>query len=714
MSNTSLSPVSVVQYNRDFVIEFVRYITGWTERSEVSDKAQLQYLCSYLEIDHINCQTIVVESEYIDRHYLEDYAEYYARCFPEHPRTCSRLHFFSTEFSQTDLNECLRSEKESKVEEIRASYIGFAVIRPIPHTVFAKVCLTPYAALLRNPACKILTRKNETSLFGLELSVDTIPFIEQDKVVSACATSALWVALSTNSDMSPNELPSPSAITKSATTGGLEAARTFPTSGLSPPQILRSLRHYGLEPSIVWDSQRQLENLYAQIHGYLSNNSAAILGGLIYQQDAEATQLLGAHLVCVTGYALDSAGVSKRASTTQQRLRSVEISKLYVHDDRSGPYVRLSTKPEEIDHDGKKQIGLRMSVAGRSDCIFVPTIAIVGLYHKIRIPYDIVQSSCSALFKYLYGTWTDLANAKGKGTKEQLEQDQKLSESLRTLLDGVWDISLTTSTTVKRDLIASSDFITFNGLENKVAVLVRNMPKYVWRCRIVGEGDPLGQRRLTEVLFDATEVPQGSIVVGTISYSYEAHEVWSYVQACIVDRVWQAYETDDPEAEAAIRCFIRFFSESGNSSYLNAHYGPLGLPRRSLKPGETDLAKNILRRGDVFTIRRGENQRDWNFLDRTKKYIWVINELGDIVIGEDVAGSDGFKGHPTLIDGKPGRIAGELFFCDADEIWEVNLRSRAYSGHVEVNERARYLSHVIDFNLSGLPVRPATGDSADE
>ena len=568
MPNSSLSPVSVVQYHRDYIIELVRYITGWKERSEVSSKDQLHYICSYLEVDHINCQTIVVESEYIERHYLEDYAEYYARCFPAHPRTCSRLHFFSSAITEAQFNKCLRNEDDSVAELLRKSYIGFAVLRPIPHTVFARVCLRPYAALVANPNCKILTRKVHVSLFGLELTVDTIPFLEQDRVVSACATSALWVALSTDPDMSLNDLPSPSAITKAATTGGLEAARTFPTAGLSPPQMLRGLRHYGLEPSILWGSHERIEDLQAQIYSYLSNDTAVILGGDIYRKKNGGAERLGSHLVCVTGFALDEWS-AKQDGNIHQHLLSDLISKFYVHDDRSGPYLRLFTKLKQFSVGHKKHNGLEMSVADRGEFYLVPSIAIVGLYHKIRIPYGTVQGACSALYKYLYGTRSDLSNLKRKGSTKDKARDKQLVKFLDLLLEGYWEISLTTSSKVKRDLIESNDFISFNGLSNKVALLVRNMPKYVWRCRILDKDAPDKRRRIADILFDATEVPQGEIVVGIISFTFEVQEAWNYVEACVRKRVWQSWKTDDPDAEAAVRSFIRFFTQDSNNSYLN-------------------------------------------------------------------------------------------------------------------------------------------------
>lgn len=44
--------------------------------------------------DHIGAKTIIVENDYIDRDFLEDYSGYYARCFHDYQRSCTRLHFF--------------------------------------------------------------------------------------------------------------------------------------------------------------------------------------------------------------------------------------------------------------------------------------------------------------------------------------------------------------------------------------------------------------------------------------------------------------------------------------------------------------------------------------------------------------------------------------------------------------------------------------------
>lgn len=720
MPHSSLSPLSVVQYSKDYIVEFVRYITGWEERSEVANKPQLHYLCKYLETDHINCKTIVVESDYIDRHYLEDYAEYYARCFPSHPRKCSRLHFFSESFSETECIEFLEGKNDSFSEKLRRTYLGFAVIRPIPRTIFARICLQPYKALQEDSNYRLITRRVEASLFGEKLTVETIPFIEQDKVVSACATSALWVALSAHKDVALNKLPSPSAITKAATSKSADAARVFPTTGLTPPQILMGLRSFGLEPSIVWTAERSINELKAHIYSYLSNETTVILGGDIYAQNGGGDyKKLGSHLVCVTGYGMESFN-----GNSQQRLSlySELLSKLYVHDDRCGPYLKIAVNPESFNvhpdpnkgpstterrsgkNEGSSKYGLRMAVQDLSTNYFVPSVAIVGLYHKIRIPYSHIEQTCAAFFQYLEYTIEDLRIAsRDSADAEAADFYESTAGSLDSMISACWEISLLTSNQLKEEVLASSNFFSFNGLTGKSSLLLQNLPRFIWRCRVFG-AEEVGD--ITEILFDATEVPQGNILIGYISKSQEAQQAWGYVDECIRDRIWQRYKITEEEPREHIGAFVKFFGKASNISSLNTYYGPIGLPRRSLKQGETDDTNGIAQRVDTHTVRRGDAAANWSFLSEEKLYIWVINEEGDIVIGEDVNKDGDFKGHPTLIDGRPGRIAGELHTASTTRVgkWVINLKSRAYSGHVAEVDRAQYLTNVIRQNFRGLDV----------
>ena len=410
MPHSDLSPISVVPYSKDYLIDLVRYKTGWDQRNEVSEKIQLTYLCSYLEVNHIAAKTIVVESEYVDRHYLEDYAEYYARCFASHPRKCTRIHFFSNDFDEYDFTDALAKNNIEFINTLSESYIGFAVIRPIPHTFLAKVCLKPYDALLDKNEYKLITKEHCVSLFGLSLKVNTAAFLEQDKVVSACATSALWM-LYNSSFQKPHEyLPSPSAITKSASLPISEAGRTFPTSGLTPLQVARSLKHFELEPIIIpCDSDSDFLDLKEALYSYISNDVPVIIGGDIYKKTGEGeAKYIGKHLICALGFHLNQITIDNKITL---KYRSHGIDKIYVHDDRYGPYVKIDASSIGFNSESKVINGLKFDLRkfdlhGNESIerteYFVPEIAIVGLYHKVRVPYFDIRDICSSFYYYLF------------------------------------------------------------------------------------------------------------------------------------------------------------------------------------------------------------------------------------------------------------------------------------------------------------------------
>lgn len=54
---------------------------------------RVAYLNEYLE--KLGAKTAIVEHQYIDRNFMDDYCGYYARCFNEYPKKCERIHFSS-------------------------------------------------------------------------------------------------------------------------------------------------------------------------------------------------------------------------------------------------------------------------------------------------------------------------------------------------------------------------------------------------------------------------------------------------------------------------------------------------------------------------------------------------------------------------------------------------------------------------------------------
>jgi hypothetical protein len=89
----------------------------------INSKCHVGYFESYF--DHLKAATIVVENEYIDRDFLEDFAAYYVRCFPDYSRKCVRLHFFRDDFSRDDLLALLAGDASPLTEtSLRDSYLG--------------------------------------------------------------------------------------------------------------------------------------------------------------------------------------------------------------------------------------------------------------------------------------------------------------------------------------------------------------------------------------------------------------------------------------------------------------------------------------------------------------------------------------------------------------------------------------------------------------
>ncbi|MBU1534136.1 hypothetical protein KKF84_02385, partial [Myxococcota bacterium] len=356
---------SVYPYQENTLIAFIREKTQSGKRKEVSRKKQLKYLFGYLGEANLNAKTMVIEHEYIDKHYLEDYSEYYVRCFENHSRLCSRVHLFKHEFKKSVFEKALEDGEQENLQ-FQENYLGYIVIRPIPNTFLGKTCLSPYPYLNLDENRCIIAQMNEVSLFGMQLTVKSVPLLEQDKVVAACASSAVWSLLSASDFIHRNYMPSLSSITKAADATIESGTRIFPSKGLKPVQTAKSLKYFGLEASIIpLDSNEQtgingggtnveantegvfdksLEEMKENIYAYINGDIPLLLGGEIYSLETDnRCEKLGKHMVCVLGYELGP--LAKPTDSENLLLRAHDIQKLYVHDDQNGPYARIELEP---------------------------------------------------------------------------------------------------------------------------------------------------------------------------------------------------------------------------------------------------------------------------------------------------------------------------------------------------------------------------------
>lgn len=669
---------SVLNYSKDVVVDYIRYKTGRSERGSIAKKTQLGYLFPYLqESTHIKVRTIVIEDQYIERHYLEDYAEYYVRCFNQYPKICSRVHFFSSEFNERELRNALESDNETFSNKLMESYIGFIVIRPIPETFLAKICVKPYQALLdnKNSTYKILKKKNEVSLFGFNLCVETVALQEQDKVVAACATSAVWVFLNAYGHIVDSQLPSPSTITKVASPLSADGSRTFPSAGLNPIQVARSLKYFALEPTVCGyrkhgtDSSAfekfSINEMKESMFAYLGNNIPLLLGGTIYRKTQNnengdnkfEIRSLGDHLVCVLGYKVRD---DWDKVTPDMNLKAHTLEKVYVHDDRYGPYTRLKLGLEEwdipasdSDTEAYKAKGFTLSnYEADYDELFVPDLLIMGLYHKIRISIHNISVICKTLHQLIEISLTAYRSI------DNLADSEIVINAYESIQRGAWSIELKTNNALKSELMSSDNFSSYTYGNSMSDFLATNLPRYIWRCRITK-----GKELFTDILFDATDVPQGNVIIGYISYDDGADAFWQRVSSEIRARAWHRFQENagNPEQRSAINMFIGFFSAPERDISLTSLYGPVRPCSRELKPGETDFLEEIVLRHDLTHV-WAESKVDLSKLETQKKYIWVIDQFGSIVYGEDINHFDNdFQGHPTLIDGEPARMGGNSY-----------------------------------------------------
>lgn len=91
-------------------------------------------------------------------------------------------------------------------------------------------------------------------------------------------------------------------------------------------------------------------------------------------------------------------------------------------------------------------------------------------------------------------------------------------------------------------------------------------------------------------------------------------------------------------------------------------------------------------------------------LAKGKKYMWAVDESGNLRIGEELEVNPGqLLGHPTLVDGGKARVAGEIKFNPETQQWRINDKSGRYSRGRSPEVRNQILDDVQKlFNGAGL------------
>ncbi|MCD4657606.1 MAG: hypothetical protein K8S87_08695 [Planctomycetes bacterium] len=497
-------PFDINNYSIDKLIKIISKKSKITEK-KVRRKLHTKYFEEYFK--EVGARKIIIENDYIDRDYLEDYSGYYVRCFRPYLRKCTRLHFFNQYFSKNDFNKVLSAEDtQLTTERLNNSYLGFIVIKPLPETVIGRTCLKTYVKENAddNSVMRIFPsfRNYEVNLFGIELSLESLAFQEQDHVVAACATSALWTVFQGTGKLFQHRILSPLEITKIATNLPFSKSRNFPSKGLSIEQMAQAIREVNLEPYFPPTKDEHI--LKSVIYAYLKANIPLVFGVELVDTSSKPkpNAIKGKHAVAVTGFNL---GFKKSAPYKKSNfhLTASKIDKIYVHDDQVGPFARMIFDDYPLKNKkGNPLLSLYTSWKGKDNQIgsmrAIPIGLLMPLYHKIRIPLITIHEiilEFDSIISYTLALLHSINNP-----KNQINSIQS---------DIEWDIFLSTVNDLKTELIKENEI---KG-ESLRSILTQSLPRFVWRAIAYSE-----KQKIIEFIFDATDISQGDLIVQAIIY----------------------------------------------------------------------------------------------------------------------------------------------------------------------------------------------------
>lgn len=312
------------------------------------DRATIRYLCAYL--GDLGAASMLIEDRYVDRHFVDDFAAYYARSFSPPTQPCQRWHFFKghdAQALQSALETAVRQRNSSSsAKPLQDKYLGNAVWRPLAGASLGRTVLKTYHLASLSP--HEVNRAYRVNVLGVKLSIDGLAFQEQDQGAAVCASTALWSALQQVASIAGHRTPTPSAITAAADS-------PFPASmGLDWLQMAQAISRLGYVAD--WFVPANDHDLFrAQLMACLRSNLPALIILSQESRGSHGTAVAG-HAVTVTGcdQPLHLTDVAVAALTDEPpiAMRGGGVRTVYVHDDNLGPHahyeLRSSTDKDEL------------------------------------------------------------------------------------------------------------------------------------------------------------------------------------------------------------------------------------------------------------------------------------------------------------------------------------------------------------------------------
>ena len=272
----------------------------------------------------LSAKSYVIEDPYIDQDYSADYSQFYARTFRTHERHCKRIHFFSRDISPLLQRPLSTSQLNLLGDFAEREYCGFCVIRPLSAAPIGRTVLLARLANGFNMEATVTCRADfDAHLLGTRLQVTGTSFLQQDTRVGACAQVAIWTSMRHMHARHNYKWVSVADITRFARPPSVTEAVSLPNASdrLSSDAMVRAIAEAGYQPLCLPGP-----DIASAILPYVESGIPVILG----------LNIGGAvgHAVTVVGRVF--------AKQKDPSNRAIDYIPAYiVHDDQSGPYMRL-------------------------------------------------------------------------------------------------------------------------------------------------------------------------------------------------------------------------------------------------------------------------------------------------------------------------------------------------------------------------------------
>ncbi|MEZ4335169.1 MAG: hypothetical protein R3B82_00885 [Sandaracinaceae bacterium] len=315
---------------------------------------QTEYLWNYLE--KIGCESFIRESEYVDRHYLDDFTSYHARTFRTPEVRCQRLHFFAAspdvvgglidEAYGTDLLG--RQQVEAKLEKL---YRGFVVVRPVRRAHIGRAVLATYPPDGGRRQYTAV-RRYVVHVGALRLTIDGLAFQQQDGGAAVCASTALWSALQKVAHLAGHRTPTPSRVTAASQT---PYAASY---GLDESQMAMALSQLGYAADVFAPGESR-----AAFRAKLAASLRSHLPVVLMVGDEN-----DGHAVTVTGYSEPSEEVEVPVRGARQGLMRWEPRRDLRPRRQPRFHARelLDDVPSDLEDEGATRTAARPTRSGSS------------------------------------------------------------------------------------------------------------------------------------------------------------------------------------------------------------------------------------------------------------------------------------------------------------------------------------------------------------